>query len=50
VDVQDLRRTDSTGHARITAKAVQDGRWLIMYFGDGTHFNSDATPAYVHVV
>ncbi|MEE4543574.1 hypothetical protein V2S66_16530 [Streptomyces sp. V4-01] len=42
--------TDSTGHAKFTSKAVQDGRWLIQYFGDGTHFESDAAAVYVDVV
>lgn len=42
--------TDSTGHARFTSKAVQDGRWLIQYFGDGTHYESDAAAVFVDVV
>lgn len=43
-------RTDSTGHAKFTSKAVQDGRWLIQYFGDATHFESDAAAVFVDVV
>jgi hypothetical protein len=42
--------TDSTGHAKFTSKAVQDGRWLIQYFGDGTHYESDAAAVFVDVV
>jgi hypothetical protein len=43
-------RTDATGHAKFTSKAVQDGRWLIQYFGDATHFESDAAAVFVDVV
>ncbi|WP_405585661.1 hypothetical protein [Streptomyces sp. NBC_01190] len=43
-------RTDAAGRAKFTHKATQDGKWLIQYFGDGTHYDSDAAGVFVDVV
>ncbi|WP_431948318.1 hypothetical protein [Actinacidiphila sp. bgisy167] len=41
--------TSSTGKATLKGKPSSDGTWLIQYFGDSKHFNSDGTPVYVDV-
>ncbi|MCW2869458.1 hypothetical protein [Actinacidiphila oryziradicis] len=42
-------KTDSHGKATLKGKATADGVWLIQYFGDSKHFNSDGTPDFVNV-
>ncbi|MFJ3233653.1 hypothetical protein [Streptomyces sp. NPDC086787] len=41
--------TDSAGRVKLKGKATVDGVWLIQYFGDATHFNSDGNPVFVDV-
>ncbi|MFD9003058.1 hypothetical protein ACFV0T_19100 [Streptomyces sp. NPDC059582] len=41
--------TSSTGTATLKGKPTADGKWLIQYFGDATHFDSDGTAVYVDV-
>jgi hypothetical protein len=33
-------RTDARGRAGLRATATRTGKWLLQYFGDGTHFDS----------
>jgi hypothetical protein len=35
--------TDSRGHASLHGTATGTGKWLLQYFGDGTHFDSYGT-------
>lgn len=41
--------TSSTGKATVKGKPSSDGKWLIQYFGDSKHFDSDGTAVYVDV-
>ncbi|MFD3452517.1 hypothetical protein ACFWVC_10060 [Streptomyces sp. NPDC058691] len=41
--------TSSTGKATLKGKPASDGKWLIQYFGDSKHFDSDGTAVYVDV-
>jgi hypothetical protein len=41
--------TSSTGKATLKGKPTSDGKWLIQYFGDAKHYNSDGTAVYVDV-
>ncbi|MGW1727539.1 hypothetical protein ACWCQK_32060 [Streptomyces sp. NPDC002306] len=41
--------TSSTGKATLKGKPTSDGKWLIQYFGDATHFDSGGTAVYVDV-
>lgn len=42
-------KTGSTGVAKLKGKATKDGYWLIQYFGDAKHFDSDGVKDYVDV-
>jgi hypothetical protein len=42
-------KTDAYGRAKLHATATRSGKWLLQYFGDATHFDSDGTPYYVGV-
>jgi hypothetical protein len=42
-------KTDSHSKATLKGKATADGVWLIQYFGDSKHFNSDGTADFVNV-
>lgn len=37
------------GHVKLHDTATRDGRWLLQYFGDRTHFDSHGTADYVDV-
>ena len=41
--------TAANGRIALQAKATKTGRWLLQYYGDGTHFNTFATPDLVTV-
>jgi hypothetical protein len=41
--------TDTHGRATLHGKAAKDGRWLLQYWGDATHFDSGGTSDYVDV-
>ncbi|MFJ5213496.1 carboxypeptidase-like regulatory domain-containing protein [Streptomyces sp. NPDC088354] len=41
--------TNSTGKATLKGKPASDGKWLIQYFGDAKHFDSDGTAVFVDV-
>ncbi|MFJ4849365.1 MULTISPECIES: hypothetical protein [unclassified Streptomyces] len=41
--------TASTGKATLKGKPTADGKWLIQYFGDAKHFDSDGTAVFVDV-
>lgn len=42
-------KTGSNGAAKLKGKATKDGYWLIQYFGDAKHFDSDGVKDYVDV-
>lgn len=42
-------RTDTHGHITLRGTASATGYWQLHYFGDGTHFDSGDTDAYVRV-
>jgi hypothetical protein len=42
-------KTGSNGAAKLKGKATKDGYWLIQYFGDSKHFDSDGVKDYVDV-
>jgi hypothetical protein len=42
--------TNATGWVGYWPKVTGDGKWLIRYFGDARHFDSDTTPVYVEML
>jgi hypothetical protein len=42
-------KTDGRGNAKLHGTAAKDGKWLLQYFGDSTHFDSYGTADYVNV-